>query len=67
MTEPFQQKKSKVVKYELTVAFETCNISSNKESSCLCLPLVSTMIISKFSFLNFSTPSWEITTGSTSV
>ena len=36
----------------LTTALETCNISSNNESSCLCRPLVSTMMISKLSFLN---------------
>ena len=34
-------------------ALLTCNISSNKASSCLCLPDVSTIIISKFSSLNF--------------
>lgn len=51
----------------LTTAFDTCNISSKRESSCLCLPLVSTTIISNPSFLNLSTPSWAIITGSTSV
>lgn len=51
----------------LTIAFETCNISSKRDSSCLCRPLVSTMMISNPSFLNISTPSWAITTGSTSV
>jgi len=51
----------------LTMAFETCSISSNSESACLCRPLVSTIIISKFSDWNFSTPSWAITTGSVSV
>lgn len=51
----------------LTTALDTCNISSNNESSCLCRPLVSTMMISKFSALNLSTPSAAITTGSISV
>lgn len=51
----------------LTTALETCSISSNSESSCLCRPLVSTMMISKFSVLNLSTPSVAITTGSISV
>ena len=51
----------------LTTVLETCNISSNNESSCLCRPLVSTMMISKLSFLNLSTPSAAITTGSVSV
>ena len=51
----------------LTTALDTCNISSKRESSCLCLPLVSTMMISNPSFLNLSTPSAAKTTGSTSV
>lgn len=56
-----------VIYYQLTMALATANISSKRDSSCLCRPLVSTMIISKPSFLNISTPVVAITTGSTSV
>jgi hypothetical protein len=43
-----------------------CRISSNKLYSCMCLPDVSTMMISYFSFLKNSTPSSAIFTGSVS-
>ena len=49
------------------IAAETCFISSKRASSCLCLPEVSTIIISYFSFLNLDTPSSAILTGSISV
>lgn len=42
-------------------------ISSNRKASCLCCPLVSTKIKSRFSFLNVSTPSTAIFTGSDSM
>ena len=45
----------------------TSCISSNSADSCLCRPLVSTMISSYFSALNCFTPSSATTTGSRSV
>mmetsp|Transcript_7649 Transcript_7649/g.32491 ORF Transcript_7649/g.32491 Transcript_7649/m.32491 type:complete len:352 (-) Transcript_7649:724-1779(-) len=47
-------------------ASATERISSNNESSCLCLPLVSTMIKSFFSSVNRRTPSNAILAGSVS-
>ena len=47
--------------------FSIYYISSNKAPSCLCLPEVSTIIKSNPSFLNISTPSYAIFTGSVSV
>ncbi len=49
------------------IVFSIYFISWNKEPSYLCLPLVSTIIRSNFSFLNFKTPSFAIFTGSVSV
>mmetsp|Transcript_48811 Transcript_48811/g.116190 ORF Transcript_48811/g.116190 Transcript_48811/m.116190 type:complete len:324 (-) Transcript_48811:539-1510(-) len=48
-------------------AASICCISSNSDASCLCLPEVSTMMISWPSCLNISTPSCAILTGSRSV
>mmetsp|Transcript_12725 Transcript_12725/g.31248 ORF Transcript_12725/g.31248 Transcript_12725/m.31248 type:complete len:370 (+) Transcript_12725:420-1529(+) len=50
----------------LTAALICC-ISSNRDASCLCRPDVSTIMISCPSFVNISTPSAAILTGSRSV
>ena len=50
-----------------TVASETWRISSKRAASCLWRPLVSTIMRSHFSFLNLSTPSTAILTGSDSL
>ncbi len=57
---------TKIISSGFTAA-ETCFISSNNSYSCLCLPEVSTIIISYPSFLNVETPSSLIATGSVSL
>lgn len=57
---------TKIISSGLTAA-STYFISSNRSLSYLCLPDVSTIIISKASFLNTLTPSDAIDTGSASV
>ena len=50
-----------------SVSCATCSISSKSASSCMCRPLVSTMITSYPSSLNLLTPSAAICAGSVSV
>lgn len=57
---------TKMMRLGLTAA-ATCLSSSNSAASCLCRPLVSTMIRSRPSSLKRSTPCCAITAGSVSL